>query len=89
MPKAILVMNMPANCFKCKLQNWANCRITNKCHVGESRPDWCPLRELPEKKETVHPQECYDNSYWSDEMKAGWNSCLDMILENTLSDSVD
>lgn len=89
MPKAILVMDMPENCFKCKLQNWANCKITNKCHVGECRPDWCPLRELPEKKETVHSQECYDNSYWSDEMRAGWNNCLDTILENGLSGSVD
>lgn len=89
MAKAVLVMDMPENCFKCKLQNWANCKITNKCHVGECRPDWCPLRELPEKKETVHPQECYDNSYWSDEMRAGWNNCLDTILENGLSGSVD
>lgn len=89
MAKAVLVMDTPENCFKCKLQNWANCKITNKCHVGECRPDWCPLRELPEKKETVHPQECYDNSYWSDEMRAGWNNCLDTMLENGLSDSVD
>lgn len=88
MVKAILVMNMPENCFKCKLQNWLNCRIKNKCHVGGCRPDWCPLRELPEKKETVYPQECYDNSYWSDEMRAGWNACLDMILEKKVNENV-
>lgn len=88
MAKAVLVMDMPENCFKCKLQNWANCKITNKCHVGECRPDWCPLRELPEKEETVYPQECYDNSYWSDEMRAGWNACLDMILEKKVNENV-
>ena len=30
---------------------------------------------------TVHPQECYENSYCTDEMKAGWNACLDRILK--------
>ena len=80
MAKAVLVMDMPENCFKCKLQNWANCKITNKCHVGEYRPDWCPLRELPEKKETTYPQACYTNSYWTDEMKAGFNTCLNEML---------
>lgn len=82
MAKAVLVMDMPENCFKCKLQNWANCKITNKCHVGECRPDWCPLRELPEKAN--HPAYC-DNGRFD----KGWNACLDMILENALSDSVD
>ena len=47
----------------------------------EKRHEKCPLRELPEKKETVHPQECYTNSYWTDEMKAGFNACLDKILK--------
>lgn len=80
MAKAVLVMDMPENCFKCKLQNWANCKITNKCHVGGCRPDWCPLRELPEKKETTYPQACYENSYWTDEMKAGFNICLNEMM---------
>ena len=61
-------------------KNWANCKITNKCHVGECRPDWCPLRELPEKKETTYPQACYENSYWTDEMKAGFNTCLNEMV---------
>ena len=86
MSKAVLVMNMPENCFKCKLQNWANCKITNKCHVGECRPDWCPLRELPEKiPDLKHGYENVEKSI----IRIGWNACLDMILENGLSDSVD
>ena len=74
MAKAVLVMDMPENCFKCKLQNWANCKITNKCHVGGCRPDWCPLRELPEKAN--HPAYC-DNGRFD----KGWNACLDEILK--------
>lgn len=86
MAKAVLLMNMPENCFKCKLQNWANCRITNKCHVGECRPDWCPLRELPEKiPDFKHGYENIEKSI----IRIGWNNCLDTILENALSDSVD
>lgn len=49
--KAILVLDeMPENCFKCKLQDWANCRIAKSCHTGDARPDWCPLRPAPEKR---------------------------------------
>ena len=37
-------------------------------------PDWCPLRELPERSD--HPEHC-DNGKFD----AGWNACLDEILE--------
>lgn len=103
MAKAVLVMDMPESCSECKFmyefQGIKKCQLMNVLNNGASklsqstftqkRHDLCPLRALPEKKETVHLQECYDNSYWSDEMRAGWNNCLDTILENTLSDSVD
>ena len=38
------------------------------------KPDWCPLRELPERSD--HPEHC-DNGKFD----AGWNACLDEILE--------
>lgn len=34
-----------------------------------SRPDWCPLRELPEKKQNA----CTHG------FAAGWNACIDAI----------
>ena len=94
MAKAVLVMDMPESCDMCDFvddeQSPRYGEKTLYCGVpgnGEDvtdyiacRPEFCPLRELPEKKETVHPQECYDNSYWTDEMKAGFNACLDEIL---------
>lgn len=49
MAKAVLVIDMPESCTKCKLQDWPNCRIVKRCHIGDGRPDWCPLRELPDK----------------------------------------
>lgn len=95
MAKAVLVMDMPESCSKCKFlyefQGIKKCQLMNVFNNGASRlsqnastvkrHEECPLRELPEKKETVHPQECYDNSYWTDEMKAGFNACLDEILK--------
>ena len=77
MAKAVLVMDMPENCFKCNLQDWANCRITKKCHVGEGRPDWCPLRELPEHKRTIGTESEYNKIL----MNAGWNACLDALAK--------
>ena len=88
MAKAVLVMDMPECCADCVCSYFEIgskelnlvCGATGEDANNVGKPDWCPLRELPEKKETVHPQECYDNSYWTDEMKAGFNACLDEIL---------
>ena len=84
MAKAVLVMDMPESCDKCTLccmtpyGEYMCCKMRKNVPDGE-KPDWCQLRELPEKEETVHSQECYTNGYWSDEMKAGWNACLEEI----------
>ena len=95
MAKAVLVMDMPESCDMCDFvddeqpprygEKTLYCGVPG---IGEDvtdyiecRPEFCPLRELPEKKETVHPQECYENSYCTDEMKAGWNACLGRILK--------
>lgn len=93
MAKAVFVMDMPESCSKCKFlyefQGIKKCQLMNVLNNGASRlsqntftvkrHEKCPLRELPEKKETVNPQECYTNSYWTDKMKAGFNACLDEI----------
>ena len=82
MRKAVLVMDMPDNCFKCKLQDWANCRITKKCHTRDSRPDWCPLRELPEKAEVSDCDELCDTDDWYDSgYTDGYNACIDELLK--------
>lgn len=73
MDKAILVLDMPKNCLNCKLQDWANCRIVKGCHTGENRPDWCPLKEVPER--AYHENYCDAGRY-----DKGYNDCLDEIL---------
>ena len=93
MAKAILVMDMPETCkdCSCKYPSYKDdalydCAITGKTipinggRYGE-KPDWCPLRELPEKKDTI----IYENDDWGTvDLKTkdeGWNACLDKILE--------
>lgn len=93
MAKAVLVMEMPETCENCackypsyKDDALYDCAITGKeipingGHYGE-KPDCCPLRELPEKKETWVTLSCYPNGRWTEDMKAGYNTCLDEILE--------
>lgn len=97
MAKAVLVMNMPECCADCPCSFFERdnpilnliCGVTQEDAYNVGKPDWCPLRELPEKEETTYPQACYENSYWTDEMKAGFNACLNEIMRQGMSDSVD
>lgn len=95
MPKAVLIMDMPESCDMCDfvddMQPPRYGERTLYCSapgIGEDvtdyvacRPDWCPLRELPEKKETI----VYENDDWTTvgekTKNSGWNDCLDKILE--------
>ena len=80
MAKAVLVMDMPDRCNDCYAvhmsQNGKFCRAAEESlPVKAERPDWCPLRELPEKKElylSINNQKGYCD---------GWNACLDKILK--------
>lgn len=98
MPKAVLIMDMPENCENCackypsyKDDALYDCAITGKTipinggRYGK-KPDWCPLRELPEKRYTSHPKACSTNRYWTDEINAGFNACLDEILKECDAD---
>lgn len=88
MSKAILVIDMPENCLNCPLADWANCRIIKKCHTGHIRPNYCPLRHLPEKKEEVNLNAILEVAKDKDEvwqgifmsyMIDGYNACIDEI----------
>lgn len=79
MSKAILVMDMPENCFKCKLQDWANCRIAKRCHTGDTRPEWCPLKTMPEKIGIEEALKMPRNGCIGDVINT-YNACIDEIL---------
>ena len=86
MKKAVLLMNVPEKCLDCNLcvldmDGSISCYYNKReicSNVGEnnSRPNWCPLRPLPDRKEIT---ETYK---WEDRLpsfKCGWNWCLDEI----------
>jgi len=89
MRKAILVMDMPESCRKCDFVNMEMCCCGLFLHLtasiesvekyGICRPDWCPLREVPQKMQVCgkYPQaDGITPSY-----KIGWNDCIDEILK--------
>lgn len=92
MPKAVLIMDMPESCSKCKFmyefQGIKKCQLMNVLNNGASklsqntftqkRHDWCPLRELPEKMKVCgkYPQPGEPVPSY----RCGWNACLDEIL---------
>ena len=101
MAKAVLVMDMPESCGECPFCRGLNeCKVkkylvrdrlftifTVDAQIMEGgKPSWCPLRELPEKiPESKSEYEKVTTSI----KRIGWNECLDTILENGLSGSVD
>ena len=93
MPKAVLIMDMPESCDMCDFADdtqppryGERTLYCNATGIGDDvtdyiacRPDWCPLRELPEKMKVCgkYPQpDRIAPSY-----KVGWNACLDEILK--------
>ena len=87
MSKAILVIDMPSSCSKCSICQGIDmcgeyiCSIKDEFdgeqgyYDGEyDRPNYCPLREVPQKKDTTyHP--CR-NPYVTE----GYNACIDELL---------
>ena len=92
MNKSILVIDTPESCEHCPLELdvgvddggiilginiCRGCAKTNR--KSDIKPDWCPLRSVPEKMEVCgrYPQpDGIVPSY-----KIGWNECVDKILK--------
>lgn len=87
MAKAVLVMDMPECCADCYCGYFERdtkelnlvCGATGEDANNVGKPDWCPLRELPEKMEVCGKYPQPDGVMPS--YKVGWNACLDEILK--------
>lgn len=91
MAKAVLIMDMPECCRECCFKDFrASGRLTCICtdkymeleeDMDKRRPDWCPLRELPERMEIcgTYNAEYYAKGGLMPSYKLGWNKCLDAI----------
>lgn len=76
--KSILVIETPTNCYECPLIYWGNiggwnCKPTRALlDDANGKPEWCPLRPLPQKIEGK--REKFMPTY-----SLGWNDCLDAV----------
>ena len=92
--KAILVIDMPNSCEDCHLRlaldrhrcintkenrlRW--CGDEDGFYTSDTKPSWCPLKPLPEKKNAT--KEWVKNSDdVAEAMKIGWNACLEEIAK--------
>ena len=91
MAKAVLVMDMPECCADCYCGYFERdtkelnlvCGATGEDANNVGKPDWCPLRKLPERMEVCGT---YNAAYYAKggkmpSYKTGWNACLDEILK--------
>lgn len=89
MNKAILVMDMPKSCGECSIcASWQESAFStreywcpvmdNKAVEPNKRPDWCPLKELPQKQ-IVHSIDTAHHRFAKD----GYNHCIDKILKGS------
>ena len=56
------------------------------CEYGycQGKPDWCPLKTLPEKKEYVDPTSSAKAK--KNIIAVGWNTCINMIVKGDSDD---
>lgn len=92
MSKSVLVINTPKYCALCVLRSGVHhpfCRVNNRDITDLSiRPDWCPLKPLPEK---IKATGLYNCEYFKagdrpPSYKIGWNACIDEITGGWDSD---
>lgn len=89
--KSILVTDTPKNCTECPLEieicdtegkTLLNANICRGCGYRNMnsvvKPDWCPLKDLPEKRPEPH---FTGETAYSLGIDKGWNNCIDNILK--------
>lgn len=79
MSKAILVIDMPSSCSECPCCYIPRCEVLEKplktSEIYECKPDWCPLRELPEKNTKKYS----DGYKYGKGYQNGYNACIDEL----------
>ena len=86
MSKVIAIIDKPKNCEQCPcfkigmVYDLCKLAIKAKTYKEKGIPDWCPLHEVPQKKQIEIVEEDYDGGY-SHGFTHGYNACIDEILK--------
>ena len=86
MSKSVLVIDTPEKCDSCMYIGTfhsfckINCRDIKDTSV---KPDWCPLKPLPEKFDNEKDRKLGD---FEPLFKIGWNACIDEITGGNYDD---
>lgn len=93
MRKGIIVVDIPEYCCRCPFEICGGdkyyCDIYETLNIAKKatplpdrqiKPDWCPIRPMPEKKEVCGRYSQPDGVTAS--FKVGWNACIEEILGN-------
>lgn len=83
----LLIDEMPENCDECPLQRWGidgwNCTPKNKTIDDDDKPEWCPLKPLPQKLDANDWHRMFSGLFSEREAKGyGWNACLKEITDD-------
>ncbi len=84
MNKSVLVIDTPEKCISCIYVGIFHyfCKINCRDIKDVStKPEWCPLKPLPEKKEYIVPIDNVESQ--KDIIAVGWNACLKEITETS------
>lgn len=94
MSKSVLVIDTPGSCMGCNFFIFNGDTNMDSCMARETarsvdlekydKPDWCPLKPLPEKKEYVDPTSSAKAK--KNIIAVGWNTCINMIVKGDSDD---
>lgn len=88
MSKSILVVDTPEMCIGCMFNDMQFCQAMHeggefiKDEDLERKPDWCPLHEIPKKKECNKYHNTYESGF-----VLGYNAAIDDILKGKRYDN--
>ena len=73
--KSVLVIDTPKTCTECACHLWQVCvpadeDIDEYINPSKGKPDWCPLRPMPEQMSWGHTADYIE----------GYNACLEEIM---------
>lgn len=83
MSKSILVIDTLENCGQCPcfLEVATDCcGVNGKDIDGHGKPDWCPLKDVPKKK-NVRNFCLGEKDFEQKGYQQGYNACIDEILK--------